>query len=287
MSHSLFSEVTRWLTETRAIESAVLFGSQANSRDEALRRTAWDIDLHVISSCPRELERVDWSRAFPDSGFQFHAARPATGGVRKVTVVFAAGQIDLVIVPRLYATAGNIILRTKLYRRLPAAIIALNEMATCLHTGFRFLKGEAKWGRFYANVARQMPGVRLEDSEACRLADAFVADFVWVRQKIDSGELIAAQHVLHRQMSETNLRLFRELQFRRNRPPNSFGLGRRVETYATAAERGFLGVNATLEGAQLIVAANKSYVGLKALMAEIVPVWGPPANIQKTTDAAD
>jgi hypothetical protein len=284
MSAVLFSEVVEWLRSARVVESAVLFGSQAAANTELPPNSPSDIDLHIISAQPHELERVDWRAALPRSAFLFQAVRPATGGVRKVTVGFAAGQIDLVVVSHMYATIGNIILRTKIHRRLPAARVALNEMATCLRSGYRFLKGEAKWGRFYADVAQNMPGVRLEDAEACLLADAFVADLMWVRQKANAGEFVAAQHVLHRNMSETNLRLYRELQLRRNASLRSFGLGRRVEGLASRAELDFLRISASPERTALLAAGEKCFAGLKILMAEISPAWVAPQLVESSLD---
>ena len=280
----LIENISQWLRHDVSIESAVLFGSSAMA---APCGPDADFDVHVITALPAGLERVDWAHVLPGATFQYQAGRTATGGVRKVTALFAEGKIDLVIVPvdaaRLIASA----LASGAYRQRPDVTTSLNEMATCLKTGYRFLKGEEIWGPLYASVAREMPGVRLSDDEMRALADAAVIDFLWAFEKVERGELVAAQHVLHRQLSETNLRLFRELRLRRREPLPSFGLGRRVETLASSAEVNMLMVSARLDPKELIDAATHTVISLMTLMRQLVPDWtAPVALITRVTGRA-
>ena len=92
--------VERWLTADPRVRVAILFGSSARTQHEHAAADDWsDLDLHVVTTDAAALERVNWPEALPDQEFCFQAVRPATGGVRKATVLFKTGQLDLVLVP--------------------------------------------------------------------------------------------------------------------------------------------------------------------------------------------
>ena len=267
--------IPAWLAAEPAVRAAVRFGSGA--QEAAAVADGWsDCDLHLIVAEAEKFERVDWPQALPDEQLCLQVVRPATGGVRKVTAVFAQGQVDLVLVPAGQMRLARFGLRLWLQRRVRSLESALNEMATCLATGYRFLKGEKQWGAFYARVAAGMPGVRLADTEVRQLADVFLCEMLWVLQKLERGELAAAQLVLHRSLAETNFRLVRELRLRRRAPLPSFGLARRVETLLPAAELARVTVDAPLAREALRRAAWQSFGGLSALVRELVPDWQAP-----------
>jgi hypothetical protein len=253
----------------------VLFGSTA--RNEAGRaRSRWsDLDLHVVTNSSRDFHTIDWRVAFPDESYCFQATRPATGGVHKLTLIFRAAQIDFVIIPVALMMQGAEALRNGSYRQSKEMQIALNEMATCLHTGYRFLKGEDKWGAVYSEV-KNLPGVHLSDGEVREYGDIFLCDLLWVFQKIERGETVAAQHVLHTKLSDTNLRLWRERQRRRRAPLPSFGLGRGLEILASPAEVAQLRVAARPTASELRKAARKSFDALSNLMKDLAPAWSIP-----------
>jgi hypothetical protein len=270
--------VEAWLNGNPAVESAVLFGSAAcEEKRSASAASRWaDLDLHVVTAVPLQFEVIAWAKALPKAKFCHQAVRPATGGVRKVTAIFDAGQVDLVIVPVAVITQGVEALRSGRYRESKPIEIGLNEMATCLHTGYRFIKGEEKWGPAYEQVSR-LPGVRLGEREIRDLADGFLCDLLWVLQKLERGEATAAQHILHTKLSDTNLRLWRERQRQRGAPLPSFGLGRRLETLADSADFTRLQVKARPVKAELNRAAKKSFAALQALMKDLIPDWSTPA----------
>jgi len=262
--------VENWVASETAIRSAVVFGSSAATGSVAPVDNWSDLDLHVTTTAPAELERVDWARVLPGQGYRLQAVRPATGGVRKVTAVFAAGQIDLVIVPLGQLRLARLGLALGLQRYHDRLRVALDEIHTCLRGGYQFLKGEPEWGAFYARVAAEMPGVRLGDAAARALADVAVADWLWIQHKLARGELIAAQHVLHRSLAETNFRLLRELRLRRGQPLPSFGLGRHVERLLSPTELAWVRIDARCEAEALWSATERAAEGLRALMAELV-----------------
>lgn len=200
--------------------------------------------------------------------------------MRKVTAVFVNSQIDLVLVPAQQLRLVRLAVRCGLHRHSRILQVALNEIATCLNSGYQFIKGEKEWGGFYSWIAHEMPGVRVNDDEAKALADGFLCDLLWVFQKLERGEFSAAQFVLHSSLAETNFRLIRELRLRRGQPLPSFGLGRRVESLLTPSELEWVKVNARLNAEELRGAAGYSFAGLRALMMEIVPAWKPSKEME-------
>jgi hypothetical protein len=270
--------LTAWLATESAVEAAVLYGSKARANDDLAPADAWsDFDLHVITTSVARLERTNWRHALPGQEYCLHVERLATGGVRKLTVVFVSGEIELVLVPALRLKLARLVVGLGLHRKLASVRAGLNEIGTSMRPGYRFLKGETQWAKFYARVVAEMPGVRVGDEEARRLADAFLADLLCGMQRLERGELAAAQHLLHRFLAETNFRLLRELRLRRGQPLPSFGLGRRVEALIPANELAWVNVDARLTREELRAAAWRAFEGMQALMRELVPAWSVPA----------
>lgn len=273
---SLLAAVARWLAAEPMVESAVLFGSSAATEGVA-RTDRWtDFDLHLVVRDAVALERLDWARALPTEDFRFAAARPATGGVRKLTVVFAAGQLDLILVPRGQMRLARFGLVLGLQRRNARLAVALDEIHTCICRGYRFLKGEARWGGFYARIATEFAGVRLDDEAVAGLAGVAVVDHRWIAQKLARGELQAAQHQLHASLAAINFRLVRELRLRRGEPLPSFGLARHVESLLSPEELAWVAVDAACTRESLQAAADRSLAGTKALAAALRPGWAFP-----------
>lgn len=271
-----------WFVNEPRVESVALFGSAVWADGASATEKTWsDFDFHILASECERLERIDWSSVLPDQQFCLCAPRPATGGVRKVTVIFASGQVDLVVVPAWQMRLVRVAFRMGLQRRHRGLQVALNEMSTCLASGFCFWKGQEKWGDFYGRIAREMPGVRLNDDEIAGMSRVFLSELLWVLQKIQRGEFSAAQHALHRQLGETNFRLLRELRLRRKQPLPSFGLGRRVEKLLTPAELMWVKIDAKLDPAELRRAALQAYAGMRLLMTELAPSWRVPPGFDE------
>jgi len=278
----LLPVVTAWLTREKAVKAAILFGSSARPAGALEAVDHWsDVDLHVVTTAAARLERLDWSRELAGLGFCHQTVRPATGGVRKVTAVFEEGEVDLVLVPAARLRLARLAVRLRLHRKNAALRYALNEIATCLRSGYRFLKGEDSWENFYAWIAAEMPGTRLDDRAAAELADVFLCDLLWVLQKLERGELVAAQHLLHRSLAGTNFRLMREWRLRRGLPLPSFGLGRRAEALYPPEELRLVQIDARLDAAELHQAAWQTCESVVAIMREIVPGWKIPAEMNR------
>jgi predicted nucleotidyltransferase len=284
----LLPVVTAWLTREKAVKAAILFGSSARPAGALEAVDHWsDVDLHVVTTAAARLERLDWSRELAGLGFCHQTVRPATGGVRKVTALFGEGEIDLVLVPAARLRLYRLAVRLGLYRKNAAMRYALNEIATCLRSGYRFLKGEDSWGDFYAWIAAEMPGTRLDDRAAAGLADVFLCDLLWVLQKLERGELVAAQHLLHRSLAETNFRLMREWRLRRGLPLPSFGLGRRAESLYAPEDLRLVQIDARLDAGELHQAAWQAFDGVTGIMHAMVPDWRIPTGMHRLLGGRD
>jgi len=273
----LLPAMEAWVRADPGVVSAVLFGSQVRATTEPAAADAWsDVDLHLIVSSPAEIARIDWAAKFPGLGFRLRAQRAATGGVRKVTVIFDAGECDLIVISRGQMGLARWGLALGLHRRDGPLNRALNAMATIMSGGYLFLKGEQSWGKLYRRVVAEMPGVRIDDREAVRLAEEFLCDLLWLRQKVARGEAIAAQRMLHRSLNEIVIQLVHELRLRRGQA--TFQQARRVEFLLPPDELGLIQVDARCNAQALLAAADAKRVSLVTIMGVLVPAWRPPAG---------
>lgn len=277
----LLSAFQSWLETESTVKSVVLFGSSARREAKDTLTDSWsDYDLHVISSDVERLETIDWTKVFPAMSFVFRTIRPATGGVRKSTLFFQRGQVDLVVLPLARMKLARFAFSAGFYPRLRALKLGLDEICTCIQPGYRFLKGEKSWGPFYDRVLKNTTGVRIEERELRQRADVATADLLWILQKIQRGELLAAQHMLHRSLAETNFALVREYRIRIGQRLPSFGLARRAETQLKAEEIKWVRIEAELNADALRNAAWQSHAGLKGLMAQLVPGWSVSSEME-------
>lgn len=278
----LFQAVQNWIDRDPSIISVALFGSSAGDlRPDKIQDEWSDFDLHIVSTNPGRMENIDWSQTLPDQQFCVQSVRPASGGVRKVTAVFAEGQLDLVVVPRLsmvLAKWGYALGLHRYNRRLAGALVG---MRSCLRSGYRMLKGGARWGGFYERVYSEVSEIRLADCELVAIAEVSLVDQLWIMQKLHRGEIVAAQHQLHSSVADINLQILRELRLRRKLSVPSFGLGRHVERLLPLQELGWVRIDARCDPGELHRAVMQANAGLVALMHELVPSWKPPASIAR------
>ena len=100
------------------------------------------------------------------------------------------------------------------------------------------------------------------------LADGFVCDYLWTIRKIERGELLAAQRMLHRSLAETNIRLLHEIKLRKGQL--TFPEGRRAEFVLNGNELSALIVSTTPERVALRSAVHKSAGTCRDLMRDLV-----------------
>lgn len=225
---SLGETILGWATRDPAVELLVLIGSRARAeRGFAAADDHSDWDFQIATADPERFQSGTWLEALglPPLAYVWRTGR--LGSSQKASAVTPAGELDLVVLPvqPLRQVAAVV---TQGDGAVPAAVRpALGDLAAVLAGGFRILKGEPEFGRFFGLVSQQAPGNRLDDREVLGLAEAFVCDYVFVRRKIARGELVAAQRWLHQQLAEANYRLLHELRLRRGEP--SFPDARRLE----------------------------------------------------------
>lgn len=261
------------------VEAVVLFGSMSRGLEMAGAADEYsDIDLHVITRSPAALEGLDWSTFLPSSILLHQCIRPALGGVRKITLLFSTGEVDLVILPKGMMIVARFLVRTGLSKSIPRLAVPMNNLATIMGGGYRFLKGERSWGRFYAEVVNEFPGFRIHNQRIVEMANVAISDMLWIRKKVARGELIAAQRVLHRFILETNIELLHELRLRRGEV--TFQQARRVEMLLSRVEVDCIRVSAVLEEEAILRGVITMYRGLRYLLSDLVPEWSVGEEIE-------
>lgn len=275
----LLDAITRALSCDDNVKSVVLFGSRAREQGMPAASDDWsDIDLHVIVGNVAAFVAIESLTSLCDKPVKLHVIRAASGGVRKVTLLYEDAEVDLVVIPCRQMGLARLGLALGLQEKIAPLRIGLNEMSTIMRGGYRFLKGEDAWGKFYADVVVRLPGQRLGDAEVRAIADAFLCDYLWVRQKLARGEWIAAQRGLHVQLADANFRLMHELRLRQGRP--TFREARRLEKLLAAGDLNSLQISARLDTSELQQAADKALTTMKTLLGELLPAWSPPADYE-------
>ena len=267
-----FAEVVAaWAGREPTMEALVLIGSQTREADDAVWRAdaQSDWDFQIVTSRPEMFFDSAWTRGLEGGTLRAYALREARlGDVPKINAVFAEGEADFVILPA--GRLGQLRQATEGGQHRSAGEVRrqLQSLAIVIRPGWRFLHGAEAWEPFYRQIVAEVPDPRLDDAAARALADGFVCDWVWVRRKLERGELTAAQRVLHRELAETNFRLLHELKLRRGE--RSFPEARRIERVAAAADLAAVTVDATCAPAALHAAAAKSAATCRELMRGLV-----------------
>jgi hypothetical protein len=219
----------RWATNEPAIRAVVLFGSRArvpSALDAARPHSDWD--FQIITRQPEVFSNAAWVRAAGISDPIAYALRPRrVGSGVKVSAVFPEGELELVSTPVIQFLLVRWLWRFGLLARSRKAMTALGDLASLLRPGYRIVKGEASWGQLFSHVATAIPPTRLDDDAIVGIANRFVCDYLSAMQKIDQGELLAAQRWLHCYIADANFNLLHELKERRGE--KSYHVARRIE----------------------------------------------------------
>lgn len=284
LTGSLPSFAKEFVVADKDILSAVIFGSMAKGgcSPEVGNRVGSDIDFHIIVRDKDWAKGVRWSELMGSKGrsrYWVHSFRPVAGGVQKWTVIYETCQLDLVVIPLRIAQLARLSITLGLHSKVKKLRFALNEMASCLCGGYFFVKGEKYWGKFYASVSL-LPGVRLSDAEIEDMANRVVCDCIWIMQKLEGGEIVAAQRALHTKVVETNILLWREMRLRKSLPLLAFGPGRKIELYSDQfAVPAAISISclATREG--IATATASMLMGLQDLVGLMKLSWVVPQSV--------
>ncbi len=271
--------MTAWARRQPAVSGLTLIGSRVRpARDPVWRPDGHsDWDFQLITSQPEVFLRRDWARELPGVALLAYGVRPARiGGVPKVNAVFAGAEADFVVLPETVLAPLRRAVKAGRHRRLGAERGALQDLALVIRPGWRFLLGERAWGPMFRRVVADIPDARPGDAALRNLAECFWCDLVWIRRKLERGECLAAQRLLHQSLAETNLRLLHELRLRRGE--RSFPEGRRLEMIAAAAEVRLATVSVKATARALRAATDRAARNCTKLMRMLVgPDWKPPA----------
>jgi len=269
------SELMRWAQGEPTVRAAILIGSQAREGKDvggADEHSDWDFQLIVRR--PTLFADRAWTAALGCGPVLAYVVREGRlGSAEKVSLLFAGGEIDLVIIPARRLALARALGRVGLATRIRSLRAGLGDLALVLRAGYRFVKGEAEWGSFYRQVVSDVAPPRLADGQVRGLAEGFVCDYVSTLRKIDRGEFLAAQRWLHHQLAETNFRLAHERRQRQGLP--SFPDARRIERLSADAAK--LTVTAMPDAASLRAAVEKARATHIELVAALVgDLWRWP-----------
>lgn len=270
-------KITKWANREPTVAGLVLIGSRVREeRDVVWRADAQsDWDFQVIAKRPELFADAAWLRAAGVEPDVYAVRRAAIGGVPKVAILAPGVEADLVIVPQRSLRLAQWAIGLGLHHRSAKLRRAMQDLAVVIRPGWRFLKGSQTWGGLYRQVVSEVEDPRLSDAEARALADSFVCDLVWTRRKIERGELVAAQRMLHRSLAETNLRLLHEVRLRRGE--QSFPEGRRIERVADSEELEAVAVSARLNKSEIGAAVDRCAATMRQFMRELVgESWRSP-----------
>lgn len=259
-----------WALHEPTISGLVMIGSrtrETKAPDAADDYSDWD--FQVITSRPELFENSDWVKATAlpiPLVYVFRGGR--LGQAPKVTMVFASGEMDLVVISKRRLQRAKISVRFGLASIMPSVRAALASLAVVLKPGFRILKGADVWSRFFQRVAKDFQPAAPSNRDLCLVADGFVADYVSTWRKIQRGELLAAQRWLHHYLVEANFQLLMVLEQRAGRQalPDARRLERLVSSDQLAAVR----VSAIPDADSLTQAVEGSAETLRRFMQALV-----------------
>lgn len=238
---NLGDRVRNWADQETSVKAVVLIGSRVRCSDDRIWRAdaKSDWDFQIITSRPELFENAGWTTSLGCPPLTYAVRRAAIGGVPKVAALFEETEADFVIVPTWKLMACRVAVAFGFHNRSDSLYRKLQDLAVVVRPGWLFLKGKKNWDPFYRRVVTDVKDPRMDDIEVRNLAEGFVCDAVWTKRKIERGEWLAAQRMIHHSLAETNFRLMHELRLRRGE--RTFPEARRAEF--TLSERDLFAIN--------------------------------------------
>lgn len=275
---TLEERIAKWAAGEPSVEALVLMGSRVRASEDTVWRPdpQSDWDFQIFTTRPAMFEQSDWLRGLGVEIKAYAVRRTAIGSVPKIAVLFEGGEADLVIVPAGPWRRARRLTFFGLHRFSARLRAQLRDLAVVIRPGWKFLKGQEVWEPFYRRVVAEIDDPRLSDAAVRNLAESFVCDMVWTLRKIERGEFLAAQRMLHRSLVETNIRLLHELKLRRQE--RSFPEARRAERVLAAHELELIATSAVPAAGSLRTAVDKCAASCRELAGQLVgESWRWPA----------
>lgn len=255
---NLANRVAEWADHAGVVRASVLIGSRVRDQADEIWKadSQSDWDFQIIASRSDIFQTSEWIQNLGIDVRTYVVRRAALGGVPKVAAVLAETEADFVILPAGLLRVSRLLVRLGVHRKSPYLRNKLQDLAVVIRPGWKFLTGGSSWEPFYRRIVAEIPDCRLNDADVRELNAGFACDVVWTLRKIDRGEWIAAQRMLHRSLHETNLRLMHELRLRKHQ--RTFPEGRRAELILSREDLEGLNVTATLDANSLRNAVRKA-----------------------------
>lgn len=262
--------IAAWAQHEASVKALWLIGSQVRRADDRVWQAdaQSDWDFQIVASDPEMFATPGWTKVLGVPLRTYAVRRAAIGGLPKVAALFAGADADFVVLPAGRLRLARWAVAFGFHRRSLTLRRMLQDLAVVIRPGWRMLKGAEIWQPFCERVVAEVPDPRLGDQEVRNLAEGFVCDAVWTLHKIDRGEWLAAQRMLHRSLAETNLRLLHELRLRHGE--RSFPEGRRAERILPPAEMARIAVKASPDAESLRAAVEKSAATCRELVRALV-----------------
>jgi hypothetical protein len=269
-----------WARQSPGIEAAILFGSHA--RGGADSHSDWD--FYIIAKHAGFVAEKTWVCGLGLGTPSVYALRDGViGAVTRVTAIWPGVVIDFVVLPSLRMRMARLAIAFGLHRRSRFLQRKLGEMALIVRPGYRLVHGEKRWGSLYRRVCEEVADPRLSRGEILSRAELFVADYVWVKHKIERGELLAAQRVLHRALAERNFELV--VEARRRKGMEGWPEARRIEGWASAEEYSGVCIAARPTAPELSAALESCAATFRRLVTELEGSgWSWPEGLWHNRD---
>jgi hypothetical protein len=267
----LGQQLIDWSQSEQSVLAMVLVGSRAHSLHGISVADRWsDWDFQIITDRPEKFSSSDWLRASRLARPLTYVLRPGRfGHTAKVSAVFPAGELDLVIIPARNLVALKWAWACGFIHQVPSASRALRDLSQVLHPGYQFVKLNRQFENLYRKIATSSTISILDDKSICVMADGYVCDYISAKHKVLRGEYLAAQRWLHVNLTEVNFRLLYERGLRLG--TLSYADGRRIEAIAGKDEwRDAVSVQALPDCESLNQALEKSALTLRLLMHSLV-----------------
>ena len=268
-SSNIGDRLIQWADGEQSVFAIIQIGSQVRAGTEPGAADNYsDWDFQVISSAPATLERPELYARIVGVPLAVAVRGGRLGTARKVTVLLAEGELDIVIIPLTQFEEVRKQVSARTYAQIPPVMKALEDLSSVLLGGYRIIKGTPEVADLYRFVTTEISPPRPSDAEIRQIGEGFVCDYVSTARKIARGEFIAAQRWLHHQLAEANFSLAHEVRRRSGLP--SFPDARRLEILLDKPARSALEVQALPTSDSLRAALQKSKASCITLMHALV-----------------
>ncbi len=266
----------QWATRQEHINGIVHIGSYVRRSDVIGAADLYsDWDFQIISSTPEVLEK---SSEFPSEighPLVVAAREGRLGAVRKVTILFSDGEIDIVVIPMIRVMQALAVIESDGFISNFSMLKSLEDLAAVLVGGYKIIKTNKAITELYSFIQSNVTAPRLSDDAIRNVADGFVCDYVSTVRKLQRGEFLAAQRWIHHYLAEANFRLAHEMRQRAS--TLTFPDARRIEQLNDEALQTSLEVRAELTRESLSDAAQKCAQTLQRMVqAMIGAAWTWP-----------